>query len=54
MCSSKVVTYVTDGKIDRVIFMLTNGSRNSRFITAKYNRDEHGPMCPGIRSNNVL
>lgn len=54
MCSSNTIVYVSDGEIDRPVFVVTCSDRYSCFIATKNDRAKDRAMRLRILGNDVL
>ena len=54
VCPANIVVNIPNRQINRIIFMLTSGNRDCRFVRTEYDQDEHTPMHSWVHHNDIL
>lgn len=54
MGSTSVVVDVPNREVDRMVFLLASGDRDSCLVTSKNDGDKEGSVCVRIIRNEVL
>lgn len=52
--SAEVVMYISDRKVNRVVFVLAGRNRDSGLVASQDDGDEHCSMCIWINRDDIL